>query len=112
MNVFQFLRIIWAYRVIVLAFLGACLLGSVVFVQVAKPRYEAASRVMLDIVKPDPVTGQVISSPFVRAYTKTQIELVQDYQVAARVVDNLDIHARVGATRALVIEYPGQITDG
>lgn len=89
MNVFQFLRIIWAYRTIIGGLMLVCLIVSVIFVQLAKPRYEGQSRVMLDIVKPDPVTGQVISSPFVRAYTKTQIELVQDYQVANRVVDNL-----------------------
>lgn len=89
MNISQFFRILWAYRLIVIAFAAVFLVGAVAFVQIVKPRYEAQSRVMLDIVKPDPVTGQVISSPFVRAYTKTQIELVQDYQVASRVVENL-----------------------
>jgi uncharacterized protein involved in exopolysaccharide biosynthesis len=89
MNVFQFLRILWAYRLIVAAFAAVALLGAVAFVQIATPQYEAQSRVMLDIVKPDPVTGQVISSPFIRAYTKTQIELVKDYQAANRVVEYL-----------------------
>jgi polysaccharide biosynthesis transport protein len=89
MNIFQFLRILWAYRLIVLGFSAVAFIGAVAFVQIVSPRYEGQSRVMLDIVKPDPVTGQVISSPFVRAYTKTQIELVKDYQVAGRVVDNL-----------------------
>lgn len=89
MNVFQFLRILWAYRLIISGCAAVALIGAVVFVQLATPRYEAQSRVMLDIVKPDPVTGQVISSPFVRAYSKTQVELVKDYQVAGRVVDNL-----------------------
>lgn len=89
MNVFQFLRILWAYRLIVGGCAAAALIGALIFVQLAPPRYEAQSRVMLDIVKPDPVTGQVISSPFVRAYSKTQVELVKDYQVAGRVVDNL-----------------------
>lgn len=89
MNVFQFLRILWAYRLIVGGCAAVAFIGAVVFVQLATPRYEAQSRVMLDIVKPDPVTGQVISSPFVRAYSKTQVELVKDYQVAGRVVDNL-----------------------
>lgn len=89
MNISQFFRILWAYRLTVLAFAMVCFVGAVAFVQIVKPRYEAQSRVMLDIVKPDPVTGQVISSPFVRAYTKTQIELVQDYQVASRAVEIL-----------------------
>jgi uncharacterized protein involved in exopolysaccharide biosynthesis len=51
--------------------------------------YKAESRVMLDVIKPDPVTGQVMATTFLRAYTKTQIELVQDYQVARHVVDDL-----------------------
>lgn len=96
MNIFQFLRIIWAYRAIICGFMAVCLVAAVIFVQLATPRYEGQSRVMLDIVKPDPVTGQVISSPFVRAYTKTQIELVQDFQVAGRVVDNLGWAQRPG----------------
>lgn len=90
MNIFQFFRVLWAYRTIVLFFVAVSFVTAVAFVQIAEPRYEAQSRVMLDIVKPDPVTGQVISSPFVRAYTKTQIELVQDYQVAGRAVDILN----------------------
>src|SRR5688572_25347725 len=89
MNIFQFLRILWAYRLMIAALSVLAFGGALAFVQLAHPRYEAQSRVMLDIVKPDPVTGQVISSPFVRAYTKTQIELVKDYQVAGRVVENL-----------------------
>ncbi|MBL8554517.1 MAG: hypothetical protein JNL41_09585 [Phenylobacterium sp.] len=44
---------------------------------------------MLDVIKPDPVTGQVMSTAFLRAYTKTQIELVKDQQVARRVVEDL-----------------------
>ncbi len=90
MNLFQFLRILWAYRLIVLACAAVSLVLAVSFVQIARPRYEAQARVMLDVVKPDPVTGQVLSTAFLRAYTKTQIELVKDMQVAGRVVDDLD----------------------
>lgn len=45
---------------------------------------------MMDLVKPDPVTGQVTAAPsFARAYTKTQIELIKDYRVAGQVVEDL-----------------------
>ncbi|HEX7945997.1 MAG TPA: Wzz/FepE/Etk N-terminal domain-containing protein [Phenylobacterium sp.] len=90
MNLFQFLRILWAYRLIVVTCAVVSFVLAVSFVQIAPPRYEAQARVMLDVVKPDPVTGQVLSTAFLRAYTKTQIELVKDMQVAGRVVDDLD----------------------
>ncbi|MDZ4375384.1 MAG: hypothetical protein U1C74_28735 [Phenylobacterium sp.] len=90
MSIFQFFRILWAYRLIVIGLTVVSFTLMLAFVQIAKPQYEAQSRVMLDIVKPDPVTGQVIASPFVRAYTKTQIELVQDYGVAGAAVDALN----------------------
>ena len=89
MNIFQFLRIVWAYRTLILAATLGCALAATAFVQLVTPRYEAQSRVMLDVIKPDPVTGQVMSTAFLRAYTKTQIELVKDQQVARRVVADL-----------------------
>lgn len=89
MSILQFLRIVWAGRMLILASTLACFLIALVTVQVVPPRYEAQSRVMLDVIKPDPVTGQVMATAFLRAYTKTQVELVKDQQVARRVVDKL-----------------------
>lgn len=91
MSILQFLRIIWAYRILIAISTAVCSLSAVVMVQVVKPRYEAQSRVMLDVIKPDPVTGQVMATAFLRAYTKTQIELVKDLQVASRVVKDLNL---------------------
>lgn len=89
MNVFQLLRIIWARRALtilstIIVFGAAVLAGRLL-----PPRYTVHSRVLLDVVKPDPVTGQVINSTFARAYVKTQTELITDYRVAGRVVDAL-----------------------
>jgi uncharacterized protein involved in exopolysaccharide biosynthesis len=89
MNIVQFLRVLWAYRLLIAATTVICTLAMMATVQLVKPRYEAQSRVMLDVIKPDPVTGQVMATAFLRAYTKTQIELVKDLQVASRVVDDL-----------------------
>jgi uncharacterized protein involved in exopolysaccharide biosynthesis len=89
MSILQFFRIVWARRLIIAAMtvlLTAVMVGVVLF---APPSYEAETRVMLEILKPDPVTGQVMSTAFLRAYVKTQVELVQDYQVAKNVVDAL-----------------------
>lgn len=89
MSILQFLRILWAYRFMVAGLTVACLTIAFIVVQFVPPRYEAQSRVMLDIIKPDPVTGQVMATSFLRAYTKTQIELVKDPETAKLVVDDL-----------------------
>jgi len=89
MSILQFFRIVWARRMIIaasMAVMTAIMAAVVLFVP---PIYEADTRVMLEVLKPDPVTGQVMSTAFLRAYVKTQIELVQDYQVAKNVVDAL-----------------------
>jgi len=89
MSIVQFLRILWARRVITIMATVSCLIGAFIVTQILPPRYQAYSRVMMDMVKPDPVTGQTTSPNFARAYTKTQIELIQDYRVAGNVIDKL-----------------------
>jgi uncharacterized protein involved in exopolysaccharide biosynthesis len=44
---------------------------------------------MLDTIKPDPVTGQVLSGSSAGAYIGTQIQLVTDYTVAGRVAEQI-----------------------
>ncbi len=89
MSIHQFFRILWVRRSIIIVTLLAAMLAAIAVIKLVPPRYEAASRVMLDIVRPDPVTGEAMNSSFARAYTKTQIELIKDYRVAGRVVDML-----------------------
>lgn len=88
MNIMQFLRILWARRAIIITSVAAALTAAILVIKIVPPRYEASSRLMLDIVRPDPVTGEMMSSQFARAYVKTQVELIQDYRVAGKVVDN------------------------
>ena len=88
MSFIQFFRILWARRAIILTGTLACFAAGLLVIQLVPPRYVANSRVMLDIVKPDPVTGEVIASQFARAYVKTQIELIRDYRVAGKVADS------------------------
>lgn len=87
MSVQQFFRILWARRAISLTALIACIIGALIVINVIPERYQASSRLMMDIVRPDPVTGEVLSSSFARAYVKTQTELIKDYRIAGRVVD-------------------------
>ncbi|MBB3892076.1 uncharacterized protein involved in exopolysaccharide biosynthesis [Phenylobacterium haematophilum] len=90
MSIIQFLRILWARRWVTVAATISCVLGAFIVTLIVPPRYSAYSRVMMDLVKPDPVTGQVTAAPsFARAYTKTQIELIKDYRVAGQVVEDL-----------------------
>lgn len=89
MSLAQFLRILMARRFIIASLLAVCLLAALVTSMVLPQRYPATARVLMDLVKPDPVSGQMISSSFVRGYTKTQMELITDYRVAGDVVDRL-----------------------
>ncbi|HEY9236155.1 MAG TPA: Wzz/FepE/Etk N-terminal domain-containing protein [Phenylobacterium sp.] len=89
MSIVQFLRILWARRMLIIAAIVSCVVGAFIVTQIVPPRYQGQSRVMLDLVKPDPVTGQVTSPQFAKAYTRTQIELIKDYRVAGKVVEDL-----------------------
>jgi polysaccharide biosynthesis transport protein len=89
MNIIQFLRILWARRLVVIAAAVSCVIGAVIVGMSLPPRWEAHSRVLLDLIKPDPVTGQVLSAP--RSYVDTQRELIKDYAVAGQVADDLKL---------------------
>lgn len=90
MSLVQFFRILWARRTILLVAVLTCVVAAVLIGKLIPPRYVAQSRVMLDVVKPDPVTGEMIASQFARAYVKTQIELIKDYRIAGRAADILN----------------------
>lgn len=90
MSLFQFLRILWAHRFVTLATTICTLMGAFIAILIVPPRYEAVSRVMLNTLKPDPVTGEVISNVASRTYIGTQIELIKDYTVAGKAVDQLN----------------------
>jgi uncharacterized protein involved in exopolysaccharide biosynthesis len=88
-SIVQFLRILWARRWLVVAATVSCVIGAFIVTRIVPPRYQAQSRVMLELVKPDPVTGQITSPQFAKAYTRTQIELIRDFRVAGKVVEDL-----------------------
>ena len=87
MSIAHFFRILWARRVLVLSALLGSIVAGLLMVMILPPRYTATSRLMLDIVKPDPVTGEMLSSQFARSFVSTQVEIIKDYKVAGRVVD-------------------------
>ena len=87
MSLMQFLRVLIARRLIILGIFLACTAVATVVAFRLPERFPARARIMLDVIKPDPVTGAVIATQFVRGYTKTQTELIRDYRVAGEVVD-------------------------
>ncbi|WP_394764242.1 Wzz/FepE/Etk N-terminal domain-containing protein [Phenylobacterium sp.] len=89
MSIVQFLRILWAYRMLTLLTIVATVIGAAVAILIVPPRYEASTRVMLNTLKPDPVTGQIPPSGQTREYLATQIELVKDFGVAGQAVESL-----------------------
>lgn len=89
MSVGQFLVIFWARRVLIFWATVSCLIGALIVCALLPPRWTSSARVMLDYVKPDPVTGQVIAGAATRAYVATQVQLVTDYTVAGKVAEQI-----------------------
>lgn len=89
MNFEQIFRLLWARRALILIATCACIFAATIAGLVIPARYEAHARVILNVVKPDPVTGEIIASQFARAYVQTQSELIRDYRIAGKVVDIL-----------------------
>ncbi|MEY4240289.1 MAG: hypothetical protein RL339_2890 [Pseudomonadota bacterium] len=107
MNFDQIFRLLWARRGLIVIATIASLFAATVAGMIIPPRYKAHARVMLNVVKPDPVTGEIIASQFARAYVRTQAELIRDYRIAGRVVDILNW----GSSPDLADEYASRRSD-
>jgi uncharacterized protein involved in exopolysaccharide biosynthesis len=90
MSIIQFLRILWARAPLIVACTIFTFLGGLVVTLVVQPRYEASARVMLSILKPDPITGLVQNMGDLGPFIDTQRELIRDYRVAGPVVAALN----------------------
>jgi uncharacterized protein involved in exopolysaccharide biosynthesis len=90
MNFEQIFRLLWARRGLIVLATIASLIAATFAGMVLPPRYKAHARVMLNVVKPDPITGEIIATQFARAYVRTQTELIRDYRIAGKVVDILN----------------------
>jgi succinoglycan biosynthesis transport protein ExoP len=97
MSIIQFVRILWAYRWLVILTTVATTIGAVVAVLVIPPSYTAKTRLMLNTLKPDPVTGEVLPTMAARTFVATQVELIKDIGVAGRAVDAVGWLADAGA---------------
>ena len=101
MSIIQFLRILWARRILVVVAFLAAVLGAFVVVTLVQPRYEATARVNMDILKQDPLSGGGgVDIRNAGVYFDAQQELVKDYSVAGPVVDRLGwLYRRCGCCR-------------
>jgi uncharacterized protein involved in exopolysaccharide biosynthesis len=88
MSIIQFFRILWAYRLLTVVTTVATLIGAGIAVLIVPPSYEASTRVMLNVLKPDPVTGLSMAGQ-AREYVETQLQLIKDFGVAGQAVDQL-----------------------
>jgi uncharacterized protein involved in exopolysaccharide biosynthesis len=89
MTVWRLLRILWARRLFVLTPALCAVIGGIVVILTFPPRYEATTRVILDIMKPDPVTGFVLSGgeKMYDAYISSQVNMLRADEVTGRVVE-------------------------
>lgn len=89
MSLKQFLRTMWARRWISLIAALACVAAGALTVLILPKRYVAESRVMVTAADIDPISGAQVGLVTSRAYIPTQTELISDYRVSGRVVDQL-----------------------
>ena len=89
MSIGQFLIILWARRVLIIAATASCLIGALIVAAIVPPQWKATERIMLDYIKPDPVTGLVVAGPATHALISNQVELFTDYTVAGKVAEQV-----------------------
>ena len=90
MSIIQFLRILWARAPLIVACTVFTFLGGLLVTLLVQPRYEATARVMLNVLKPDPITGRAQNINDLGPFIDTQRELIKDYRVTAPVVSRLN----------------------
>jgi uncharacterized protein involved in exopolysaccharide biosynthesis len=88
MSLSQFWRILWARKFLILGTTLFCLAGGIIANLVIPPRWKAEAHIYLNLLKPDPVTGEILG-PSARTYVATQIKLIDDYSVTGLAVDRL-----------------------
>jgi uncharacterized protein involved in exopolysaccharide biosynthesis len=89
MSIVQVARILWAHRVLTILTTAGTLVGALIAVLIVPPSYQGTTRVMLNTLKPDPVTGEVIPTNSAKTFITTQRELVRDVSVAGSAAEAL-----------------------
>lgn len=84
-QIFRMLKARWPL-IIAVAIAGA-IVGAIAAKQIPS-RYEARSRVVVDLLKADPVTGEALPPRTLETYLAAQVELIRDPRVTRRVVEH------------------------
>jgi uncharacterized protein involved in exopolysaccharide biosynthesis len=86
-------QILLRRRFLIACCVAFCLAGVIAVSLILPPIWVAHAQVMLNTVKPDPVTGEMTAGTggALAAYESTQIALMTDYSVTGQVVDDLGL---------------------
>lgn len=84
----QLLRMLRArsWLIVMLALAGG--LAGAIAAKWMPTRYEARSRIVVDMLKADPVTGEALPPRTLETFLAAQVELIRDPRVSRRVVDH------------------------
>jgi uncharacterized protein involved in exopolysaccharide biosynthesis len=91
MNLVQFLRIFWARKWMVLLTALTCFVVATTVAAFLPKRYPATARLLLDTLRPDPITGLGPGGRDARAFITTQLQFIRDDRVAGGAVDRLGL---------------------
>ncbi|MCD2316190.1 Wzz/FepE/Etk N-terminal domain-containing protein [Sphingomonas sp. IC-11] len=88
MSPIQILRMLRArsWLIVLLALIGG--VAGAIAAKWMPSRYEARSRIVVDMLKADPVTGETLPPRTLETFLAAQVELVRDPRVTRRVVDH------------------------
>jgi uncharacterized protein involved in exopolysaccharide biosynthesis len=92
MSISRLFQILLARRYFIAICAISCLVGVIIVSLIVPPIWQGHARVLLNGMKPDPVTGETASGgngAAAMAFESTQINLITDYVVTSKVVDAL-----------------------
>jgi len=91
MNLTQFLLILRArYRIVLITF-AVIVLGTLTVNLLLPKKYTTTTSLVLNYKGVDPVTGLTLPAQLMPGYMATQVDIITSHNVAARVVDDLNI---------------------
>ncbi|WP_448577535.1 GumC family protein [Thermaurantiacus sp.] len=91
MNLIQFLRILWARRWMAIIPALVALLVGLLISSLLPARYPATARLMLDTIRPDPVTGIGVGGRDSTGFIRTQLQFLTDDRVIGDAIDRLGL---------------------
>lgn len=90
MGLMQIWRMLLARRYVILGLAVVGLLAGIVIAKLMPNQYQAKARLVVNVLKPDPVTGAVLPSRGLDTVVQAQVELIRDYRVTGAVVDSFN----------------------